>query len=653
MPQAGPGVTTRSLYWGLASLLLQCPVARRVLARSFLSEVSPPLPQFESEFEQNLYRQRQEKLEQLTAIGQRLGLSPLESIYPNRFPAADESLPLTQIPDLIVRYDDPAAPATAEGLEAEHPEIAVAGRLMSLRVQGKAGFAHLQAGGKRLQIYVRKDDVGEDVFALYKLLDLGDHIGVRGYLMRTRTGELTLKALPLGGKPAISFLAKAMLALPDKYHGLEDVELRYRQRYVDLIMNSGTLAKADAASPGSSAVTEAAAPNEEHDDAPVNVREVFVKRAEILRAIRKFLDARGYLEVETPMLHTVAGGAAARPFSTHHNALDIPLSLRIAPELFLKRLVVGGLDRVYEINRNFRNEGVSTRHNPEFTMLEFYQAYSNYHDLMDLTQEMIQYVALEVNGTTVTHFNSKLIDLATQNWTKLSMREAVCVFWPRTLSDDFKPVPTIDELSSLDGMRTVLLRALELANHVLPEAADRPASMKSMELFIQFFREMLKMVDEKGDWGKALAYLFEFLAEPHLIQPHIIYDFPLAVSPLSKVKPDEPDWVERFEFYIGGFEVGNAFSELNDPVDQERRFQAQVADKDPESMAAVDDDYVRALGYGLPPTAGEGIGIDRLTMLLTGSRSIRDVILFPLMRPRAQAAAQLSEEEHTHGESFE
>jgi lysyl-tRNA synthetase class 2 len=258
-------------------------------------------------------------------------------------------------------------------------------------VQGKAGFATLQQGGQRLQIYVRKDDVGDDLFELYKLLDLGDHIGVRGTLMRTRTGELTLKA------QSLTFLTKAMLALPDKWSGLEDVETRYRQRYVDLFTNP-------------------------------EVRETFVKRAAILRAMRKFFDARGYLEVETPMLHTIAGGAAARPFSTHHNALDIPLSLRIAPELYLKRLVVGGLDRVYEINRNFRNEGVSTQHNPEFTMLEFYQAYANYHDLMDLTEELIKFVAMEVNGTTKTTFNDVEIDLS--KWTKLSMREAIIKFWP-------------------------------------------------------------------------------------------------------------------------------------------------------------------------------------------------------------------------------
>ncbi len=625
--------------------------------------------QFENPFEANLYRQRAEKLEAIRTLGQQLGLTAAEAVYPNRFPAATEPIQLSHIPDLLEHFDSPHSPISAELLEAQGPEVAVAGRLMSLRVQGKAGFAHLQGGGKRLQIYVRKDDVGDTVFALYKLLDLGDHIGVRGHLMRTRTGELTLKATPLGNAPAISFLAKAMLALPDKYHGLEDVELRYRQRYVDLIMNSGTLAKAETAAippsttpssrpeerssaaerplsspaapqtppeslpPGTSPVTDTALPNEEHNDAPLNVRAVFEKRAQILRALRKFFDNRGYIEVETPMLHTVAGGAAAKPFATHHNALDIPLNLRIAPELFLKRLVVGGLDRVYEINRNFRNEGTSTRHNPEFTMLEFYQAYSNYEDLMQLTPELIEFVAMEVNGTTETHFNSKLINLKAQSWTKLTMREAIIKFWPSFLcsppeDSDFAYVSAIltrvESLrreASAKGPDALLVRRTELEQFEWDKFAEN--------LFVQVITPIAS-----GDLGQGIANLFELLAEPHLIDPTIIYDFPLAVSPLSKVKPDEPDWVERFEFYIGGFEIGNAFSELNDPTDQRNRFEAQVADKDPESMAAVDEDYVRALGYGLPPTAGEGIGIDRLTMLLTGSRSIRDVILFPLLRPR-------------------
>ncbi len=656
---------------------------------------SPDQPdsQFESQFEQNLYRQRQDKLDLIRDLGQQLGLTAAESIYPSRFPAADEPIQLTQIPDLLERYDNPAFPVTAEQLEAQNPEVAVAGRLMSLRLQGKAGFAHLQSGGKRLQIYVRKDDVGDLVFALYKLLDLGDHIGVRGHLMRTRTGELTLKATPLPSapnqpqtepqlqpqtepqpQPAISFLAKAMLALPDKYHGLEDVELRYRQRYVDLIMNAGTLAKADPGAPNPGAPSSPAGsslakvgseppqiPSAPLDpgapffaassqrvgsqptsstpdpDAPTNVRAVFEKRAAILRALRKFFDNRGYIEVETPMLHPIAGGAAAKPFTTHHNALDLPLTLRIAPELYLKRLVVGGLDRVYEINRNFRNEGTSTKHNPEFTMLEFYQAYSNYHDLMDLTQELIQFVAMEVNGTTKTHFNGQDIDLS--QWQKLSMREAVIKFWDTEGGSS----PTMEVLSQFEAFDSFLKGAAAHAKTSAnlhyegnPELEKVPVERRTSLLHIALIQSIaqLEFDAHREDTGPTVAKLFEFLAEPHLIQPTIIYDFPLAVSPLSKPKPDEPDWVERFEFYIGGFEIGNAFSELNDPVDQRRRFADQVADKDPESMAEIDEDYIRALGYGLPPTAGEGIGIDRLTMLLTGSRSIRDVILFPLLRPR-------------------
>jgi lysyl-tRNA synthetase class 2 len=608
------------------------------------------LSQFESDFEKNLYAQRQQKLREIAAIGQRLGLTEAESLYPNRFPSADELLTLTQIPELIDQYDS----ASTEELEASKPEVAVAGRLMSHRLQGKAGFAHLQQGGKRLQIYIRKDDVGEDVFALYKLLDLGDHIGIRGTLMRTRTGELTLKALPTNGKPAISFLTKAMLALPDKYHGLEDVELRYRQRYVDLIMNSGTSAKTGSensvilseAQRAESKDPEAANPATTADPfstphaqpEPRNVREVFVKRAAILRAIRRFFDARNYLEVETPMMQTIAGGAAARPFKTHHNALDIPLSLRIAPELYLKRLVVGGLDRVYEINRNFRNEGVSTQHNPEFTMLEFYQAYANYHDLMELTQELITFVANEVNGTTTTNFNGNEIDLS--KWQKLSMREALSKFWP-----DEQIRPSLLDLENEVNFRQWYARAQDFA-HAIDDYDHAVLFMTMNSANTPRFAG--------NSWTKLLAFLFETVSEPHLIQPTIIYDFPLAVSPLSKVKPNEPDWVERFEFYIGGFEVGNAFSELNDPDDQRRRFEAQLEDRkrgDEEAMAEVDEDYVRALGYGLPPTAGEGIGIDRLTMILTGSRSIRDVILFPLMRPLTKPAAE--DAEHTHGESAE
>jgi len=562
---------------------------------------------FESEFEQNLYQLRREKLEQIAALGQQSGLSHAQATYPNSYSATHT------VPELRVAYDE----QTAEQLESGPApiEVSIAGRIMAIRVQGKAGFAQLQQGGQRLQIYVRKDDVGETAFAMYKLLDLGDHIGVRGHLFRTRTGELTVHVSQL------TFLAKAMLALPDKYHGLEDTELRYRQRYVDLFMNSGHSVKQQ---------TSTEAPEIEAGEAR-NVREIFVKRAAILRAIRTFFDGQGYLEVETPMMHTIAGGAAAKPFKTHHNALDLDLSLRIAPELYLKRLVVGGLDRVYEINRNFRNEGISTQHNPEFTMLEFYQAYANYHDLMRLTEELIIFVAQEVNGHTITNFNGHEIDLS--KWTKLSMREAILEFWPQSAGER----PASEDFASHDAVEALVQK------------------LRDAQIRIDY--------DPKEPIGNTIATIFETVAEEHLIQPTIIYDFPLAVSPLSKQKPDEPDWVERFEFYIGGFEVGNAFSELNDPEDQRRRFEQQLLEKErgDDEAHAMDEDYVRALGYGLPPTGGEGIGIDRLTMILTGSKSIRDVILFPLLRPQAKRQQPASEQERTeasvseqpHGESSE
>ena len=507
----------------------------------------------ESEFERGLYELRQQKLTQIEALG--------HPAYPNHFATTHTVAAIRQ------GFES----KTAEELEAARVEVKVAGRLMAIRGQGKAGFAHLQQEGERLQIYVRKDAVGDNNFALYQLLDLGDHIGVSGYLFRTRTGELSIHV------ETITFLAKAMLALPEKYHGLSDVEQRYRQRYVDLFMNA-------------------------------DVRAVFVKRAQVLRAIRKFFDERGYLEVETPMMQTVAGGAAARPFRTHHNALDMELFLRIAPELYLKRLVVGGMDRVYEINRNFRNEGVSTQHNPEFTMLEFYQAYANYHDLMTLTEELVKQVALEVNGTTLTTFNRVEINLG--EWKRYSMREAIVHFWP----DKAGAAPSMEEFSDATRVKA-LVRQLRDARVSIEAKADEPT-------------------------GKTIATIFETVAEEHLIQPTIIYDFPIAVSPLSKQKPDEPEWVERFEFYIGGFEVGNAFSELNDPEEQRKRFEQQHSERTrgDDEAHQMDLDYVRALSFGLPPTGGEGIGIDRLTMILTGAGSIRDVILFPLMRPAASEA---------------
>ena len=350
---------------------------------------------FESEFERNLFALRQDKLRQISALGQQT--------YPNQFVT-------THTLAEVRRQFEEVPPET---LDAQRTIVTVAGRIMAIRAQGKAGFAQLQQGGERLQIYVRLDAVGEQGFQLYKLLDLGDHIGVSGYVFRTRTGELTIHV------EKITFLAKAMLALPEKYHGLADVELRYRQRYVDLFMNT-------------------------------DVRAVFVKRAQVLKAIRSFFDERGYIEVETPMMQPIAGGAAARPFRTHHNALDLPLFLRIAPELYLKRLVVGGLDRVYEINRNFRNEGVSTQHNPEFTMLEFYQAYANYHDLMQLTQELIVHVAREVNGTTLTNFGGHEIDLS--QWRRFSMREAILEFWPEAAGakpalEDFQSDQAVEQMA--------------------------------------------------------------------------------------------------------------------------------------------------------------------------------------------------------------
>jgi lysyl-tRNA synthetase class 2 len=416
-------------------------------------------------------------------------------------------------------------------------------------------------------------------------------------------------------------------------------------------MNTGHSVKQAAAPEIVPAAATDAPPSESaaaaEPEGPGNVREVFVKRAAVLRALRTFFDARGYLEVETPMMHTIAGGAAARPFRTHHNALDIDLSLRIAPELYLKRLVVGGLDRVYEINRNFRNEGISTQHNPEFTMLEFYQAYANYHHLMNLTEELITFVANEVNGTTITRFPipkgpraGEIVEIDLGKWRRLSMREAIIEFWP----EDFGAPPALGTFEQTAELDRFLYNAILHLHTRYPQIEtpsdeaqgvdiERHRKLRSKHLLLN---AALHQLHGGQPLGKTIADIFETVAEEHLIQPTIIYDFPLAVSPLSKQKADEPDWVERFEFYIGGFEVGNAFSELNDPTEQRNRFEDQLKERDrgDDEAHEMDEDYVRALGYGLPPTGGEGIGIDRLTMLLTGSRSIRDVILFPLLRPQ-------------------
>jgi lysyl-tRNA synthetase, class II len=544
---------------------------------------------FDSEFERSLFDLRKAKLEEIVKLGQ--------AAYPNRFPAT-ETENVSTVPAVRAEWGE----AQAEALDANRVTVSVAGRIMAIRAQGKAGFATLQQDGQRLQIYVRLDAVGEQGFALYKLLDLGDHIGVAGYLFRTRTNELTIHV------ERLTFLAKAMLALPEKFHGLADVELRYRQRYVDLFTN-------------------------------LDAREVFVKRAKVLRALRKFFDDRGYMEVETPMMQPVAGGAAARPFTTHHNALDLDLFLRIAPELYLKRLVVGGFDRVYEINRNFRNEGVSTQHNPEFTMLEFYQAYANYHDLMTLTEELIAFVAQEVNGTTITTFNDVEIDLA--KWQRLTMREAIIKWWPPELPIR-ADAAVFESATQLGHFAHFSIPALnQLIHGHLPTGVRVPeGSNPTNAVTLLALRNVLELAESGGNPGKVIAMMFETVAEEHLIQPTIIYEFPTAVSPLSKQNPDNPDWVERFEFYCGGFELGNAFSELNDPVEQHKRFAQQLAERagGDDEAHQMDEDYVRALAYGLPPTAGEGIGIDRLVMLLTGSKSIRDVILFPLMRNRDQGS---------------
>ena len=497
------------------------------------------------------FEQRQKKLEHI----QRLGFDP----FPREFRWTHTAA------DLIHAYSE----SSASELEANRRDVRVAGRIVSIRLMGKAGFAHLQGGGERIQIYVKKDVVGEKGFELFHLLDLGDSIGVRGHLFRTRTNELSIFVEEL------FLLSKALLPLPEKWHGLSDVELRYRQRYLDLISNDVS-------------------------------RKVFTTRARIIQELRKFFDARGYIEVETPMMHPIPGGATARPFVTHHNTLDMDLYLRIAPELYLKRLTVGGFDRVYEINRNFRNEGVSTQHNPEFTMLEFYEAYSNYRDLMDLNENLFALLAANITGSTTIKYGEYELDFA--KFERLSMREAIIKYWPAQL----QPAPALEEFSSPEGPDAIGRRY-----NVWAKNNGAPYAVAKGNL-------------TPGEWT---GLLFETIAEDKLIQPTILYDFPIDISPLSKQKPDDPSLVERFEVYVAGMEVANGFSELNDPAEQERRFLAQIAEGGDESPKCLDVDYIQALCYGLPPTAGEGIGIDRLTMLLTDSKSIRDVILFPLLRP--------------------
>jgi lysyl-tRNA synthetase, class II len=516
------------------------------------TRVVPLRKDFRLQFEpREQFEQRQKKLEQIEA----LGYEP----FPREFRWTDTPAALVE------NFGEKSA---AE-LEADKREVRVAGRLVSLRLMGKAAFAHLQGSGKRIQIYVKKDVVGERGFSLFHLLDLGDLIGVRGHLFRTRTNELSIHV------DELTFLAKALLPLPEKWHGLTDVELRYRQRYLDLLANDKS-------------------------------RDVFVARAKIIQELRRFFDERGYIEVETPMMHPIPGGAAARPFITHHNTLDIDLYLRIAPELYLKRLTVGGFDRVYEINRNFRNEGISTQHNPEFTMLEFYEAYSNYRDLMELNEELFALLAMSITGSTLVKYGDQELDFSKMQ--RLSMREAIVKYWPAGAG----AAPTEAELAAPGGPRAAVERYNAWA-----KAAGAPYAASKGTL-------------KDGEWT---GLLFETMAEDKLIQPTILYDFPTDISPLSKQKPEDPTLTERFEIYVAGMEVANGFSELNDPAEQERRFLAQIAQGGEEVPKQLDADYIRALCHGMPPTAGEGIGIDRLTMLLTDSQSIRDVILFPLLRP--------------------
>jgi lysyl-tRNA synthetase class 2 len=461
--------------------------------------------------------------------------------------------------------------SSAEDLEGQEVKLRVPGRVSAVRSHGKTTFLDLSDGGAKLQVMLRSKDMSEEGTLLLEHLDLGDYLGVAGLLMRTRTGELTLRG------ESLVLLSKAMRPWPEKFHGLAEKEMRYRRRYLDLAVNEES-------------------------------RRVFEVRAATLAGLRTFLEQRGFLEVETPMLQPMAGGAAARPFSTHHNTLDMELFLRIAPELYLKRLLVGGLHRVYEINRNFRNEGISMQHNPEFTMLEFYWAYVDYHDLMEMTEEMVCTVVEGAVGSLDLTWRDHQISLA-RPWRRLSMRESLV------------------EVAGIDAEK------LESVEGLLQAHADSEQSLSDD------LESLVASGDEERSYGYLLFNLFEELVEDQLIAPTLIHEYPVAVSPLSKQVETDPRFVERFELYIGGMELANAFSELNDPDVQAQRFREQLAAREVGDGEAhrFDHDYVRALEFGLPPAGGLGLGIDRLVMLMTGSASIRDVILFPLLRPEAAA----------------
>lgn len=493
----------------------------------------------ETELDENrLIAQRREKLAELREQG---------NAFPNDFRRDVMNAELT------AEYES----ISAEDLKESPRRVKIAGRLMTKRVMGKASFANLRDMSGDMQLYVKRDDLPEGVYAQFKRWDLGDIIAAEGVMFRTQKGELSVLV------DDIRLLTKSLRPLPEKFHGLSDQETRYRQRYVDLIMNEAS-------------------------------RETFRLRTQIINGIRRFLTDKDYLEVETPMMQAIPGGATARPFNTYHNALDMDLFLRIAPELYLKRLIVGGFERVFEINRNFRNEGLSTRHNPEFTMVEFYQAYTDYHELMDLTEDMLRTVTQDVLGTSKVHYQGLDIDFA-QPFVRMSVKESILHFNP-----DLKP----EQLDTIEAARQVA------------EALEIP------------------LKDSYG-LGKVQIEIFEKTVEHRLMDPTFITAYPTEVSPLARRSDNDPFVTDRFEFFVGGREIANGFSELNDAEDQAERFQAQVEEKDAGDDEAMhyDADYIRALEYGMPPTAGEGIGIDRLVMLLTDSPSIRDVLLFPHMRP--------------------
>ncbi|MED3728196.1 lysine--tRNA ligase [Priestia filamentosa] len=457
--------------------------------------------------------------------------------------------------ELLKAYDQFSKEELAE--KEEETSISFAGRIMTKRGKGKAGFAHVQDLNGQIQIYVRKDSVGEEQYELFKNADIGDIVGIEGVMFKTKVGELSIKAT------SFTLLSKALRPLPDKYHGLKDIEQRYRQRYLDLITNPES-------------------------------RQTFVTRSRIIQSMRRYLDGQGFLEVETPMMHSIAGGASARPFVTHHNALDIELYMRIAIELHLKRLIVGGLERVYEIGRVFRNEGVSTRHNPEFTMLELYEAYADYKDVMSLTENMIAHIAQEVLGTTTVQYGEDEINLAPE-WTRLHMADAV------------------KQYTGVDFWK---------------EMTDEEAHALAKEHGVE--------VTEHMQFGHVLNEFFEQKVEHELVQPTFIYGHPVEISPLAKKNDEDPRFTDRFELFIVRREHANAFTELNDPIDQRERFEAQLKEREQGNDEAheMDDDFIEALEYGMAPTGGLGIGIDRLVMLLTNSPSIRDVLLFPQMRQK-------------------